>query len=80
MSSGNKDNKCALFIYSSRILPSKMEATRASVTSGNENYYNMEPTYQTGYTQQEVEGKEILKNYLEAPFFVFHEWETEESC
>ena len=40
-----------------------MEATRASVTSGNENYYNMEPTYQTGYTQQEVEGKEILKNY-----------------
>jgi len=32
-----------------------MEATRASVTSGNENYYNMEPTYQTGYTQQEVE-------------------------
>ena len=44
-----------------------MEATRASVTSGNENYYNMEPTYQTGYTQQEVEGKEILKNYVEAP-------------
>jgi len=32
-----------------------MEATRSSVTSGNENYYNMEPTYQTGYTQQEVE-------------------------
>ena len=57
-----------------------MEATRASVTSGNENYYNMEPTYQTGYTQQEVEGKGILKNYLEAPIFVFHEWETEESC
>ena len=33
-----------------------MEATRSSVTSGNEHYYNMEPTYQTGYTQQEVEG------------------------
>ena len=50
-----------------------MEATRSSVTSGNENYYNMEPTYQTGYTQQEVEGKEILKDCEEAPFFVFHE-------
>ena len=56
-----------------------MEATRASVTSGNENYYNMEPTYQTGYTQQEVEGKEILKELPRSPFFVFHEWETEES-
>ena len=33
----------------------------------------MEPTYQTGYTQQEVEGKEILKTCEEAPFFVFHE-------
>ena len=46
-----------------------MEATRASVTSGNENYYNMEPTYQTGYTQQEVEGKEILKSYEEVLLF-----------
>ena len=55
-----------------------MEATRASVTSGNENYYNMEPTYQTGYTQQEVEGKEIVKTYEEVPFFVFHESEITE--
>ena len=35
-----------------------MEATRTSVTSGNEQMmYNMDPAYQAGYTQQEVDGK-----------------------
>ena len=36
-----------------------MEATRPSVTSGNEQMlYNMDqPAYQVGYTQQEVDGK-----------------------
>jgi len=33
-----------------------MEATRTSVTSGNEQIgYNMDPAYQVGYTQQEVD-------------------------
>ena len=49
-----------------------MEATRASVTSGNEHYYNMEPTYQTGYTQQEVEGKQSKKCENES-FYSIHE-------
>ena len=37
-----------------------MEATRTSVTSGNEQIgYNMDPAYQVGYTQQEVDGKSL---------------------
>ncbi len=44
-----------------------MEATpRASVTSGNEQMlYNMDPAYQVGYTQQEVDGENIfLKSFV----------------
>ena len=47
-----------------------MEATRTSVTSGNEQIgYNMDPAYQVGYTQQEVDGKNLkfvlpLVNYF----------------
>ena len=38
----------------------RMEATRTSVTSGNEQIgYNMDPAYQVGYTQQEVDGKNL---------------------
>ena len=38
----------------------RMEATRTSVTSGNEQIgYNMDPAYQVGYTQQEVDGKSL---------------------
>ena len=39
-----------------------MEATRTSVTSRNEEMiYNMDPAYQVGYTQQEVDGKSQIK-------------------
>ena len=48
-----------------------MEATRSSVTSGNEHYYNMEPTYQAGYTQQEVEGV-LIFNELFIHDFIKH--------
>jgi hypothetical protein len=39
-----------------------MEATRPSVTSGNEQMlYDMDPGYQAGYTQQEVDGKLLFR-------------------
>ena len=49
-----------------------MEATRTSVTSGNEQIgYNMDPAYQVGYTQQEVDGKN-LKFVLSLVNFQFY--------
>ena len=49
-----------------------MEATRTSVTSGNEQIgYNMDPAYQVGYTQQEVDGKN-LKFVLSLGYFLFY--------
>jgi hypothetical protein len=49
-----------------------MEATRTSVTSGNEQIgYNMDPAYQVGYTQQEVDGKN-LKFVLSPVNFQFY--------
>ena len=50
----------------------RMEATRTSVTSGNEQIgYNMDPAYQVGYTQQEVDGKN-LKFVLSLVNFQFY--------
>ena len=40
-----------------------MEATRSTsvISQGNpEQIYNMDPAYQVGYTQQEVEGKKLV--------------------
>lgn len=38
-----------------------MEATRSSSSAGQEQLiYNMDPAYQVGYTQQEVDGKNLF--------------------